>query len=458
MRAGAKFILMLSGLGTAQGSSSLAAPTLNGLSAATDSGASSSDSITTNTTPDVSISWGTDPIQNDVIEIRDNGVLVVSHTVTALEAGSVPLTILIGLTLAEGSHPLTCRHTRGATASAWSNTLTVVIDLTAPVLSSPTGTKTGQTTATLGFTSNEAGTAYGVLTLTSSSPNKAQIKAGQNAAGAAAAFPFNQAAVVGAGNTKAATGLTAGATYFPYYMEEDLAGNQSNIAAASSFTTDPPAFSITYIDKKLDTVGGTAITYASITIGATATNRRLYFPLWARMGATATVNKVECDFGSGFVLATQATIGGGAASTIAGQACSDIWYIDAPAGTTVIPKVTYNGSTLESGIACYVVVTPTMAPTASDHNQSTSAQSLAKSLAIPAGGGLIGVYGYTGGSQSVTWSGTGVAPTKDVDTDIGSRHFSAAHDTADAGTAPTITASDSFAAGNRNLSIVAVGP
>jgi len=111
-------------------------------------------------------------------------------------------------------------------------------DVTAPVLSSPTGTQTGATTATLTVSTDEGnGTLYGVLTLNSTPPSKAQIKAGQNASGAAAAYAFNQAVSTTGVQTKNATGLTASTTYFAFYMHEDGAGNQSNVPTVVSFTT-----------------------------------------------------------------------------------------------------------------------------------------------------------------------------------------------------------------------------
>jgi hypothetical protein len=67
-------------------------------------------------------------------------------------------------------------------------------DTTAPILTLPTGVKTGQTTATLGVTTNEGnGTLYVVSTTSSTPPSKSQVKTGKDNGGATAAFASSQA-------------------------------------------------------------------------------------------------------------------------------------------------------------------------------------------------------------------------------------------------------------------------
>jgi hypothetical protein len=226
---------------TAAVGGAIATPTLTSLTTATDTGASSTDLITNDTTPDLNVDWGADPpLTGDVIEVRNGGTLIVTHTVTAGEAGSG--IVAVDFPLSAGSNSLTVTHKRGASSSSASSPLVVVIDTTAPTLSSATAVKTGTTTATLGVSTNETGgTLYGVLTLNSTLPTAAQIKAGQNAAGAAAAYAFNQAVSGTGAQSKSATGLTAGTTYYAYYMHEDVAGNQSTVPTGVSFTTDAEA-------------------------------------------------------------------------------------------------------------------------------------------------------------------------------------------------------------------------
>lgn len=112
-------------------------------------------------------------------------------------------------------------------------------DLTAPVLSSPTDTKTGSTTADLGVTTDEGnGTLYTVVTTSATQPTKPQIKSGLDHLGAAAAFADDQAIGSTGAKTFSATGLTASTSYFAHFMHEDAAGNQSNVSSGDGFTTD----------------------------------------------------------------------------------------------------------------------------------------------------------------------------------------------------------------------------
>jgi hypothetical protein len=127
------------------------------------------------------------------------------------------------------------RGAQNADSNIVSQTLTG--DTTAPVLSSPTGTKTGSTTATLTVSTNEAnGTLYGVHS--TAAPSKAQIKLGQTSTGAASSYAFNQAVTTTGVQTKNATGLTTATSYTMHFMHEDTAANQSNVASAAAFTTD----------------------------------------------------------------------------------------------------------------------------------------------------------------------------------------------------------------------------
>jgi hypothetical protein len=111
-------------------------------------------------------------------------------------------------------------------------------DVTAPVLSSPTDTSAGATTATLAVTTDEGnGTLYWVVTTSSTPPSAAQVKAGQDHASAAAPDSGSQA-VSGTGVQNAsANGLTPSTAYFAHFMHEDAATNQSSVASGDGFTT-----------------------------------------------------------------------------------------------------------------------------------------------------------------------------------------------------------------------------
>ncbi len=113
-------------------------------------------------------------------------------------------------------------------------------DLVAPVLTSPTDTKTSDTTADLTVTTDENnGTLYAVSVLAGSTPSKGQVKLGKDSTGAAAGYAGSQAIASTGVKTISATGLTASTHYLAtYFMHEDAASNQSNVVAADGFTTD----------------------------------------------------------------------------------------------------------------------------------------------------------------------------------------------------------------------------
>ena len=104
------------------------APSLD-LVAASDTGESSTDNITSDTTPDIDIiaheDWPWE--EDDEIDIRDNGVLVVdAHVVTAGEAGGDPISLGLSA-LSLGVHPLDARHRRDGHNSAWSSALSITV-------------------------------------------------------------------------------------------------------------------------------------------------------------------------------------------------------------------------------------------------------------------------------------------------------------------------------------------
>ena len=108
---------------------------------------------------------------------------------------------------------------------------------TAATLTSPTGTQTGDTTATGTVSTNQAsGTMYAVVTTSATPPTATQVKAGQNNAGSAAAFAGSAAATLGT-NTINATGLSGGTTYYFYFAQENTVPLKSSVAASASFTT-----------------------------------------------------------------------------------------------------------------------------------------------------------------------------------------------------------------------------
>lgn len=114
--------------------------------------------------------------------------------------------------------------------SAVSNTTSFVVpplDVTAPVISSPLGTATGNNTATGGVTTNEGnGTLYSYAS-TNATETAATIKAS------------GQQQTISSAGAKTVTfsSLSAGQQYYAHYLHRDASGNDSNVANSVGFTT-----------------------------------------------------------------------------------------------------------------------------------------------------------------------------------------------------------------------------
>lgn len=105
----------------------------------------------------------------------------------------------------------------------------------APVLSVPTASTAGSTTATVGCTSDTAsGTLYVVVTTSATQPSAAQIKASTDHADAAAAYSSSDASVTAGANTFDATGLTSGLTYFAHFVQNANSAD-SDVLSTSAF-------------------------------------------------------------------------------------------------------------------------------------------------------------------------------------------------------------------------------
>jgi len=141
--------------------------------------------------------------------------------------------------------------------TTWSFTTEAAVDTTAPVLSSPTDAANGATAATGSVSTDEGnGTLYAVCTTSATAPTAAQVKLGQDNAGAAAAWDGSQA-VSGTGVqtlSPAPSGLTAETAYTIHFMHEDAATNQSTVASGDGFTTEAAGGAVDYIG---------AVTYSS---------------------------------------------------------------------------------------------------------------------------------------------------------------------------------------------------
>jgi hypothetical protein len=134
------------------------------------------------------------------------------------------------------SHVLTASGT--LSASGLTHPVTRAGDTTAPILSSPTGTATGSTTATGSVTTDEAGPGWAVLTTSATTPTEAQIQAGQDHTGAAAAASDTATLSVGANPAAFSfSGLSASTGYYPHYTQEDPTGNVADAVSGALFTT-----------------------------------------------------------------------------------------------------------------------------------------------------------------------------------------------------------------------------
>ncbi len=120
-----------------------------------------------------------------------------------------------------------------------------VADTTAPVLSSPTGTKTGSTTASGTVSTDEGnGTLYFIATI-NATETAATIKAGSSQAVSATGI-----------QNVSFTGLTASTTYYAHYVQDDAATNTSNVVNSASFTTDAASsFNIAWVINRTATIG-----------------------------------------------------------------------------------------------------------------------------------------------------------------------------------------------------------
>lgn len=152
----------------------------------------------------------------------------------------------VSVMLSSGTSAVTPSFNRSGTSGGTSAMSLIVFnettDSTAPVLTSPTGTATGSTTANVGATTDEGnGTMYAVVTTSITTPSVAQIKASQDHTGAAAVWGGNQAIGSAGAKTLNATGLSPSTGYYGHIVHADAANNDSNRVTSSQFTTNAPS-------------------------------------------------------------------------------------------------------------------------------------------------------------------------------------------------------------------------
>jgi hypothetical protein len=158
--------------------------------------------------------------------VRTAAAWPAGHVLITRVMSSTSLVLRLGKT-GTGSSPV---------AHIYTNKLAA--DTTAPTLTSPTGTQTGSSTATIGATTDEAnGTMYGVVTVSGTAPSVAQIQAGQDNSGSAAAYASNQSITTTGAKTFSATGLAASTSYYAHFQHKDAAANDSTVVTSAQFTT-----------------------------------------------------------------------------------------------------------------------------------------------------------------------------------------------------------------------------
>lgn len=146
-------------------------------------------------------------------------------------------------------------------------------DVTAPTLSSPTDAANGSTAATGSVSTNEGnGTLYWVVSTSGTAPSAAQVKAGNDHTGSAAADSGSQA-VSGTGVqtlSPAPSGLTASTAYTIHFMHEDASANQSSVSSGDGFTTASGGVTLASKGNLIatSTVGTTPTILTSITASA----------------------------------------------------------------------------------------------------------------------------------------------------------------------------------------------
>lgn len=180
-------------------------------------------------------------------------------------------------------------------------------DTTPPTLTSPVGASTGTTTGSGGVTTDEAnGTLYAVCQLSATAaPSVAQVKAGQNGAGASAPYASNQAITTTGAKTTAATGLTASTAYKWYFVHRDAAGNDSSVAASSAFTTAStnPAPTFPGSISNIGGTAGTAITTVNVSSNFSDTDTLTYS---ASPGGTSWPSGLSINSSTGVISGTPA--------------------------------------------------------------------------------------------------------------------------------------------------------
>lgn len=184
--------------------------------------------ITTNAPVNIVVSSGATVTSITAGTGSDNTTIINDGT-TGTVAANAPINLVANVAPAATVIGASGNVTTSGTDAASVN---IVMDVTAPTLSAPSVSAVGDVTASLEFTSNEAGRYYYlVYAAAAAAPDAATIKA--QGAGVTKGVGTAVAAV----NTVNVTRLSASTAYKAYVMVEDTAGNLSAVATINITTT-----------------------------------------------------------------------------------------------------------------------------------------------------------------------------------------------------------------------------
>ena len=161
-------------------------------------------------------------------------VCTITATSTATEGGGAVTSSLATAGAGSFSVSDTAGNAQTTLTGSPASTVVTITDATAPTLSLTSASSIATSTATLNFTSNEAGTYYYLIYAdVAGAPDAATIAAQGTAVTKATA------AAGASANTANATGLVAGTAYKAYVIVKDSSGNASAVSTISLTTTIP---------------------------------------------------------------------------------------------------------------------------------------------------------------------------------------------------------------------------
>lgn len=286
-------------------------------------------------------------------------------------------------------------------------------DETAPVLSAPTGLKTGTTTATVTVTTDEGnGLADVVITTSATAPSAAQIKAGEDHLGAPALAHATQTVTAAGVLTFNISGLPAATTCYAHFVQDDLWPNTSNIVTSASFLTDTiPTPGLVGLDTPVtlwNTSANTAGPFTG-TVDAVAGNL-IVIHIWAWTGSGGQTPSTQWTVQIDGTTLTKIDETFDAANSIAGAAYA---VVAATTGTKTVSMSMGGAGRGSIGHAWAINGIDATAPVASV-GKNTNYGGTGTSLTVPtaftpsrAGNGIIASHFAKGAGQAATTTVTG---------------------------------------------------